>query len=515
MEEKKSPIKNISSIEGNTAELFEAEAMADQELEENNDIPTDTSFFGHPKQMATLFGVETWERFSYYGLQGIVLLYMYYTVSQGGLGMSQAAATSIVGAYGGGSYLAAVANSWIADRLLGRERVLFISAIMVMCGHLTLALGSGVSGLALGIFLIAYGAGGVKSCSTSIVGSLYPKGDVRLNSGFALYYLGVNLGGLIGPLLTGWLQTSYGFHYGFGIAAFGMAIGLTQYAINRKHLPKSANTVTNPLADEERKKFYMGLAGIILFFVIAFATRIITIDDASNVVIVLAIIAAVVLYSTIIRSPKVNDEERSRVYASIPLVVSQVGFWSLYQQQFTVLTIYADQRLNRHIGNWEMPVAWVQSINPVYIILLSGFFAGLWAKWKGQPRTSAKFGWANIFIGLAYFMFLPFANGGPNSAPILLIAAILFVFTIGEMFISPTGLAVSTQLAPKAFITQFVAIFFLASAIGTSAAGSIAGFYNPNNEVPYFTTLGIASIILGGIIFALNPWINKRMKGVL
>ncbi|MFT4147375.1 MAG: peptide MFS transporter [Micrococcaceae bacterium] len=505
--------KKIESLEGGP---FAARA-----LEENTEgpgleeYPSDTSFFGHPKQMATLFGVETWERFSYYGLQGIVLLYMYYSVAKGGLGMTQAEATSVVGAYGGGLYLSSILMGWLADRVLGRERTLFYSAIVVMIGHLTLAFLTGIPGLVIGIFCIAVGGGGVKAASTSMVGSLYPKGDTRLGSGFALYYLGINLGGLIGPLATGYLQSTKGFHYGFGLAAIGMALGLAQYALTRKNLPESTRRVNDPLSPEEKKKLYTIIAVGVIVVAILIATHIINIDDASNAVIVISVITTFVLYYLMIKSPKVDQVERDRIWASVPLFVSSVAFWALYQQQFTVLTIYADKRLNRHIGNWEMPVAWVQSINPIYIILLSGFFAGLWAKWKGQPGTISKFAWANIFIGLAFFMFLPFANGPANSAPLLLICVILFVFTIGEMFLSPVSLAVSTQLAPKAYTTQMVAMFFLASGIGTSLAGTLAGYYNPDNEVPYFLSLGIASILVGFVMFGLKKWVNNRMHGVL
>ncbi|MFT4186040.1 MAG: oligopeptide:H+ symporter [Micrococcaceae bacterium] len=512
MEEKKQKI--VQSVDSNVAEMEEAAALTkNEQLTENEDVPTNTKFFGHPMQMGTVAGVEMWCSFSYYGLTGVLLLYIYYSTTQGGLGLSQATAVSIVGAMGGGAKLASVANSWLADRVLGRERVLFITATMTMLGHLTMAFTSGAGGLALGLFLVAYGS--VGTVTTSIIGSLYRRGDIRLNSGFALYYMGVNIGAFLGPLITGWLQTNKGFHYGFGAAAIGMALGLAQYSYYRRFLPKSVNHVANPLNEDEKKKSLMVLVGILLVFATLIGTKVLDAGDAANSVVVISIVSAVVIYTTMIRSDKITSDERTRVYASIPLFISQIGFWTLYQQQFTVLTIYSDQRLNRHIGNWVMPVSWVQSINPVYIILLSGFFAGLWAKWKGQPRTSGKFAWANILIGLAYFMFLPFANKGPNSAPILLIAAILFVFTIGEMFLSPTGLAVSTQLAPKAFTTRMVAIFSLAAAIGTAAAGSIAEFYDPTNEVPYFTTLGISSIILGCIIFALNPWINKRMEGIV
>src|SRR5690242_47239 len=189
------------------------------------------TFFGQPRALANLFGVELWERFSFYGMQGILLIYLYYEAGRGGLGIDQDTATSIVGAYGGSVYLATVVGAWLSDRLVGPERVLFASAILVMGGHLGLALIPGLAGVTTGLVLIALGSGGVKATATTIVGTLYAEDDPRRDAGFSLFYLGINLGALVGPLLTGLLQQEAGFHWGFALAAVGMALGLTQYAL--------------------------------------------------------------------------------------------------------------------------------------------------------------------------------------------------------------------------------------------------------------------------------------------
>src|SRR3954471_20707081 len=189
----------------------------------------DKTFFGQPRPLANLFGVELWERFSFYGMQGILLIYLYYETARGGLGINEDTATSIVGAYGGSVYLATVVGAWLADRLFGAERVLFGSAILVMCGHIALALLPGLPGVGVGLVLIALGSGGVKANATSLVGALYAEGDERRDAGFSLFYLGINVGAFAGPLLTGWLQENQGFHWGFGLAAVGMFLGLVQY----------------------------------------------------------------------------------------------------------------------------------------------------------------------------------------------------------------------------------------------------------------------------------------------
>ena len=203
------------------------------------------------------------------------------------------------------------------------------------------------------------------------------------------------------------------------------------------------------------------------------------------------------------------------MFGFIPLFIVSVGFWSLYQQQFTVLTIYSDKKLDRDIFGWEMPVPFVQSINPIFIIILSGVFAALWTKLGSrQPSTPVKFGLGSVVMGIAFLLFLPFANGGPNSTPLLAIVGILLVFTIAELLISPVGLSVTTKLAPKAFHTQMVALFFLSVALGTAIAGWLAQFYDPENEVPYFAILGAIAIVLGiALLLSVKP-VLRLMAGV-
>jgi POT family proton-dependent oligopeptide transporter len=475
----------------------------------------DQTFFGQPRVLANLFGVERWERFSFYGMQGILLIYLYYSAARGGLGIDQDTATSIVGAYGGSVYLATVIGAWLADRMLGPERVLFFSAILVMAGHVCLAVIPGVAGVAAGLILIALGSGGVKATATSLVGSLYAPGDDRRDAGFSLFYLGINLGALIGPLLTGLLQKELGFHYGFALAAVGMAIGLIQYSIGRKHLTGPAREVANPLPAARRPLVAVAAAVVVVLIAVLALTGLIPASRLSTIVVVLSILAAVSYFAVILSSKRIDGTERRRVIAFIPMFIASAAFWSLYQQQFTVVTVYSDQRLDRDLFGWTMPVSWVQSINPVFIIVLSGVFAALWTRLgPRQPSTPAKFGLGTIVMGVAFLLFLPFAGGGPNSVPLLGLAGILFVFTIAELLLSPVGLSLSTKLAPEAFRTQMVALFFLSVALGTAMSGTLAGYYSEDNEVPYFGILGAIAIVLGAVVLAISPMLRRLMGGV-
>lgn len=483
---------------------------------ESAGTPTqDRSFFGQPAALANIFGVEMWERFSFYGMQGILLLYLYYSVDQGGLGIDPAIASGIVGAYGGLVYLSTVLGAWLADRLWGSERVLFWSAFVIMCGHIALGVIPGVAGVGVGLVLIAFGSGGLKANASSVVGTLYAANDPRRDAGFSLFYLGVNLGAFFGPLLTGLLQSVAGFHVGFGLAAVGMAAGLIQYWIGRRRIPQAARIVPNPLP----RKHYLKAVAVAIAAVVTLAalvlTGVIRADNLALTVIVATGVAAVSLFTLLLTSSRIDATERSRVLAFIPLFLVSVAFWSLYQQQFTVVTFYADSQLNRDLFGWEFPVSWVQSINPIFIITLSGVFAAIWEKAGArQPSTPVKFGLAAVIMGVAFWLFVPFSSGGPNSTPLLALVGILFVFTVAELLLSPIGLSASTKLAPKAYRTQMVALFFLSTALGTSISGQLGEYYHQVPENVYFSVLGTVAIALGVLLLLASPGVLKLMRGI-
>jgi proton-dependent oligopeptide transporter, POT family len=489
------------------------EGVSDQQ-QNTQEKRSDTSFFGQPGVLANLFGVELWERFSFYGMQGILLIYLYYTASQGGLGIDEGVATGIVGAYGGAVYLSTILGAWLADRVIGPERTLFYSAICVMLGHIALALLPGLTGVGVGLVLIALGSGGVKANATSLVGSLYDEHDARRDAGFSLFYMGINIGAFIGPLLTGLLQDNIGFHWGFGAAAVGMALGLAQYAAFRSRLPEETHHVANPLPAGRGVRYVAG--GVVVLVVIAVLVwaDVITADRLSNIVIGISLVAALAYFAVILGDKEVKGVERSRIFAFMPLFVCNVVFWSLYQQQFTVVTIYADKRLDRNLFGWEMPVSWVQSINPIFIIVLAGVFAALWTKLGNRaPVTPFKFGAGTALMGVAFFAFLPMP-GGQNTAPLLGLVGVLLLFTLAELLISPVGLSATTKLAPKKFATQMVGLYFLSIALGTALAGTLAGYYDETNEAPFFIWVGLASVVTGVVVMIASKPIHKLMAGV-
>nr|WP_226997203.1 peptide MFS transporter [Tessaracoccus aquimaris] len=471
---------------------------------------------GHPLGLWNLAGVEMWERFSFYGMQSILAFYLYYSVTKGGLGLSEAAAVQIVGAYGGLVYLSAVFGAWVADRLLGSERTLFYGAVLIMFGHIALAVVPGLLGVGIGLICVALGSGTLKATTSSVLGEMYAPGDDKRDAGFSIYYMGVNLGALIGPLLTGWLWGWKGFHWGFGAAAVGMAIGLIQYTLLRRStIGDVGKAPTNPLPAEKRRTYLLIVIGAVVLIALLAVFGLLPVEYLSNIVTVLIAIAAVALFAIILTSKRITSDERSRVISFIPMFLASATFWSLFQQQFTVMALYSDKRLDRRILGWEISPSWVQSINPIFIIIFAGVFAAMWtALGPRQPSTPLKFAAGTFLMGAAFLLFIPYAGGGPNSTPLLWIVLILFFFTMAELFLSPVGQSLSTKLAPQAFHTQMIALYFLSIALGSSMAGALAGLYTEKNETPYFLWIGGASIAMSLVMVLLNKWIVKMMRGL-
>jgi POT family proton-dependent oligopeptide transporter len=478
------------------------------------DIPQRT-LFGHPIGLTNLFGVELWERFSFYGMVTILGYYLYYSMTDGGLELPKTTATGIVGAYGGVVYLSTVLGGWIADRVLGMERTVFYGGVVVMCGHIALAALPGLAGVGAGLALVALGAGAVKANASSLLGTLYEKGDPRRDGGFTLFYLGINLGAFVGPVITGLLQTRMGFHYGFGAAAIGMALGLAQYAMFRANLGRHGREVPNPL-ERSAIGWVTGAAlAAVLVVGVAFTTGLVELSNLSQVTTGVIVVASAAYFVVMLTSSKVAAVERTRVRAFIPLFIANAVFWSLFQQIFTVLAVYSDERMNWSIFGWTAPSNWIGSIEPVWIILLAPVFAIMWTKLGDRaPTTPRKFAYGVIGMGLAFLLFVPMSGSTGRAVPALLVVAIMAVFAVSELMLSPIGLSVTTKLAPEAFRAQMMALYFFSVALGTSMSGVLARYYDPAREFAYFGLIGAVAVIAGVVVFALSSWISRLMEGV-
>ena len=384
-----------------------------------------------------------------------------------------------------------------------------------MLGHIALSVVPDLAGIAVGLPLIALGSGGVKANATSLVGSLYSEKDERRDAGFSLFYMGINIGALIGPLLTGWLQKNEGFHWGFGAAAVGMFLGLAQYTIGRKRLPDASRVVPNPLEPAERIRYVGALVGFVVALAVLVALGWMNAGNLSDWVIWVTVVAALGYFLLMLTSAQVSALERSRVWSFVPMFIANAVFWSLYQQQFTVVTIYSDERLDRDFFGWTMPVSWVQSINPVFIIALAPVFAAVVDAARPAPAVDAGEVRRRHRPDGRRLPAVP-ADAGrrPTRVYLWALAGVLLVFTLAELFISPPGLSLSTKLAPAKYHTQMVALYFLSIALGTAMSGRLAAYYDPDDETGYFLIIGLVAIAVGIVLLLCVKPIQKLMAGV-
>lgn len=479
-------------------------------------------FFGHPKGLFTLFFTEFWERFSYYGMRAILLFYMYYEVTKGGLGISESTALSIMSIYGALVYMSGVIGGWLADRLFGTSRAVFYGGILIMFGHIVLAMPGGATALFISMGLIVLGTGLLKPNVSSVVGDLYASDDIRRDSGFSIFYMGINMGGFISPLIVGEIGLKYNFHLGFSIAAIGMFFGLVMFMLTKKkNLGLAGTQIANPLKPEERKRFLLiTLAAVVVLGSLIFISiprGWLTFDSFIGLVGILGFLIPFCYFVIMYRSKKTTSDEKSRILAYIPLFLAAVMFWSIAEQGSTILALYADKRTNLDVFGFHISPAWFQSLNPLFIIVLAPAFAWLWIKMgKRQPTIPHKFSFGIFFAGLSFIVILlPAYFGGANTLvnPLWLVLSI-FIAVLGELCLSPVGLSATTKLAPAAFSAQTMSLWFLSNAAAQALNAQLVKFYSPQTEMMYFGIIGGVAIVLSFILFAISPFISKFMKGV-
>lgn len=481
-----------------------------------------TGFFGHPKGLFTLFFTEFWERFSHYGMRAILLYYMYYSVAKGGLGIDQSTATSIMAIYGSLLFMSSIIGGWISDRLFGPSKTVFFGGVLIMIGHLILALPGSKSALFISMVFLILGTGLLKPNISNIVGSLYSKTDARRDSGFSIFYMGINLGALLAPLVVGTLGQQYNFHLGFGVAAIGMAIGLGVFVgTKKKNLGLIGTQVPNPLSDSERKKtikyFSVGLVVLTLLGVVTIPTGLLTINRFTFLISILGIVIPAYYFIYMYRSPKTTKVEQSRLLAYIPLFIAATIFWSIQEQGAIILATYADQRTQLQFNGITLHSAWFQSLSPIFIVTLAPIFAWIWIKLgKKQPSTAKKFAIGLLFAGLSFLvMIIPALINGTHSLvnPMWLVLS-FFLIVIGEVCLSPSGLSITTKLAPAAFSSQTMSLWFLSTASAQAINAQVVKLYNPATEAIYFGVIGAISILVSILLFALSSKIQNFMKGL-
>ena len=479
-------------------------------------------FFGHPKGLFTLFFTEFWERFSYYGMRAILVYYMYYEVSKGGLGLDQQTALAIMSIYGSLVYMSGIIGGWFADRLFGTSKAVFYGGILIMLGHIALAIPGSLAMFFISMVLIIIGTGLLKPNVSSIVGEIYSIKDNRRDAGFSIFYMGINLGGFLAPLIAGTAGMKYNFHLGFGIAAVGMFLGLMVFMFTKKtNLGLAGTLIANPLSQAEKKKVFtlFGLAAVIvaILIIIAILTDALTVKTFIALVGVLGIAIPIAYFVTMYRSPKTTNDERSRIIAYIPLFIASIMFWAIQEQGATILASYADKRTQLDFAGIHISPAWFQSLNPLFIIIMAPVLAWVWVKLGDrQPTIPQKFSLGLLFAGLSFLVILlPAYFSGTHSLvnPLWLVLS-YFVVVIGELCLSPVGLSATTKLAPAAFSAQTISLWFLSNAAAQALNAQIVKFYTPETEMVYFGVIGAASIFLSILLFLMSPKLQRFMKGI-
>lgn len=493
----------------------------------------DRGFFGHPRGLSTLFFTEMWERFSYYGLRPLLVLFMSTAILNGGFGIPRSQASAIVGIYAASVYLASLPGGWVADRLLGLRRAIMMGAVLISCGHISISLSSFAHTRVtffVGLILIVLGTGLLKPNISAIVGDLYPEGGARRDAGFSIFYMGINTGAILGQLVTGYLGEKVGWHFGFGAAGVGMLIGLALFATRASktlgNLGMEPSRHPDPVVQARQERtiklsLALGL-GTLAVVVILAATSVIHLDPqviGKNMTYVLVGVA-VLYFAAVFIAGGLNSDEKKRVGVIFILFIFAAIFWAAFEQAPTSLNLFARDFTNRAVMGWEIPATWFQVVNSVFIVLLAPVFAALWLKMSklGTNLSSpAKFSLGLLFAGIGFAVMIPASNIVVRSGGILKVSAwwlvVSYLFqTVGELCLSPVGLSSMTKLSPRKYVGQMMGIWFLATSLGNLIAGLVGGNVDPEklDQMPVlFIGTTVALVIAGLLLAGLTPLIRK------
>ncbi len=483
-----------------------------------------TSFFGHPRGLATLFFTETWERFSYYGMRAILILFMTASADRGGLGFDVAKAGVVYGLYTAMVYLMSVPGGWVADRLLGQRRSVFYGGVLIMLGQFSL----GIHALPFfyaGLALVIVGTGLLKPNVSTLVGNLYPPGDHRRDAGFSIFYMGINLGGFLSPLVCGYLGQRVNWNLGFALAGVGMALGLIQYRLGARYLKGGEHPVPPDSPEEAaqiRRQVRVGIGALVVILglpLLLSTTGIVEITarrlgDAVGILLI-AITAGV--FTWLLSSKEWTAVEKRNLIAVLFLFLASTFFWSAFEQAGSTLNLFADRSTDNRVFGMEFPSSWFQSVNSIFVILLAPFFAWLWV-WLGrrEPSSPAKFAIGLLFVGLGFVVLVVAAQqaaAGVRVSPMWLTLTYL-LHTCGELCLSPVGLSAMTKLAPAKVASLIMGVWFLSIAAGDYVGGRLASFYESFTPVSLFGTVASFTIGLAVVMALLVPPIRRMIGGV-
>ena len=470
-----------------------------------------------------------WERFTYYGMRTVLVLFLVAAVSSGGFGIDDKTATAIYGMYTAGAYLAALPGGWVADRLIGARRAVLLGGIFIAAGNALLAMSTSPRGFYIGLIVIIAGVGLLKPNVSAMVSELYPEGGARLDAGFTVFYMGINVGATLGPIVTSAASEYIGPKAGFGAAGLFMALGVIQYVVTQRYLGEAGRFRANASTSAERKKSWLQLwiaLGIAVAAVAACAAGVIPVDPLAmartSTVLIGGVSLAYFLY--LIFGAGLDAEERRRAWVIGVLFLGSAPFWVGYEQAGSSLNLFAERYTDRTIDalHFVIPTGWFQSLNPAFIIIFAPILAWLWvwlAKRHLNPSAPAKFAIGLIVMGSGFLVMAAaavFVAHGSKVLPTWLFFTYL-MSTLGELCLSPVGLSYTTKLAPKRLVGQCMGLFFLSLSLGNLLAGLVAGRFDSNNlaampgqymDIVYF------SVGLGVLLLMFSRPVKRLMGGI-
>lgn len=435
--------------------------------------PSQREIFGHPVGLFILFFTEMWERFSYYGMRAILVLYLVQATTDAnpGLGWSNGEALALYGWYTMLVYVASIPGGWIADKLIGQKKSVLYGGILLVAGHSILAVEQ-LWAFYTGLGLIVAGVGMLKPNISTMVGGLYRQGDIRRDKGFTIFYIGINVGAFLSALIVGYVGEVYGWHYGFGLAGIGMALGLLQYMVGQKYLKHVGNFLGASQNQVEKDALKKPLTQI----------------------------------------------EKDRVVVLFISFLLVIVFWGAFEQAGGLMNIYAKEKTNRMLMGWEIPASWFQSLNAMFIIFLGTSVAAYWAnkKLKGKVATSLyKMIIGLIIMGTGFFFMSAassqFESQG-SSAMYWLVLAYLF-HTVGELCISPVALSYITKLAPLKYGSLMMGIYFAMTGFGNKLAGLLGESAEGLGEFTVFTGIALFCVLFGALVMVFRKKLEILTHG--
>jgi POT family proton-dependent oligopeptide transporter len=490
--------------------------------------PDSRGFFGHPRGLSTLFFTELFERFSFYGMRALLILFMTAAVEKGGLGFDKTKAGAIYGLYGAGVYLTAMPGGWLADRLFGQRRAVLFGAILIALGHFSMAFPS-VNLFYLGLLLIVLGTGLLKPNISTMVGELYPEGGARRDAGFSIFYMGINLGAFFAPLMVGTLGQRVDWHLGFGLAGIGMVVGIAVYLWGGRHLgevgqqPRSAGAQAGPPGTGRASlgpvlALAGGLGGLLVVLQLLGLVELTTAEGLNSAggFIILTLAVAFFAYSFVAGGLDATEKRRLGVIGI--LFICSTIFWAGFEQAGSSLNLFAEERTDRVVFGVDIPASTLQAINALFIICLAPVFAWMWVRLNKrglEPSSPAKFSLGLALMGAGFLVMVGASvasEGGNKVGPMWLVLTYL-LHTLGELSLSPVGLSTVTKLAPQRMVGQMMGVWFMSMSLGNLIAGRLAGRLG-TDPTPTFGAVAAVGIGAGLVLALLVRPIRRMMGGV-